>query len=95
MTYQAPQDAQGYTSSIVQDELTTGMAMLRWYDGNSVSFSMTGGVSLANIDGQTVLGRVESGSGNVIVMSDIGMLSAYPDGLLNPQLVLNLTGYTK
>jgi Peptidase family M28. len=95
ITYLKPGTNTSNSSETTEDRLTKGVPVIYWYEGNGVPFSMVSGISLATAGGQTVLGRLEYGKGTVIAVADIGMLSAYPNELLNPQLVKNILDYTK
>ena len=95
INYQDPVSSISSSSMIADDRLTWGINAIYGYEGNSVPFTMRSGKELAKAGTYSMLGVVDYGGGTVIALSDIGILSAYPNGLLNPQLVENIIDYTQ
>lgn len=83
------------TTSINSSPFTKDLRYFGWYESNAVYLETSKGDILADVNGIPVLVSEKSGKGIVLVLSDLGMLSAYPNGLLNPQFVENLIAYAQ
>lgn len=84
-----------FTATLNVSPFTDDLHNFSWYDYNAIPLKVTKGDVLAEASGKPVLVSVKYGKGIVLVLADLGMLSAYPNGLLNPQFVANIIAYAK
>ena len=77
--------------------LTENATYLSFYEYNGVRFSMNSGVELVQAGGHPIVGLVNYGNkdGQVLVISDIGLLQGDSNGAKNIDFLINIANYAK
>ena len=85
----------GMVLSSADHPLMDGASYIKGMDRYGVPFRMDDGTVLAEIQGRPALGLLEVGDagGQVLIVSDLGLLMDYHQGARNLALVKNIAGY--
>jgi hypothetical protein len=75
--------------------LINKLSVLKGYDDNGIPFTIDKGDVLAQMNGAAVLGLVEHGDGEVVILADVGFFGTDWDGLDNLPFWENLAEHAR
>jgi len=86
----------GSTATVTSTHpLVAGVSSLLLADNNGVRFTATGAEELARVGSQAAISLVSVGSGEVLVLADVGILGAPGGEAPNLQFWQNLAEYAR